>query len=306
MKVDCIKNNKINFTAGQVSLYSDFDGTYFPGKHSELEGISPERTRELKDYFDNFRPLLKDDDFHFTITSGRTLGEFQTVADLMKSKGIQMTMPDTFIAKNGADEYTRVATDSEYYNQGKFPFKYGEVNTQKREEIKNVTGWHDKIKDKLREILKKHSLEIIECESENSAKDYGQGSIMSHVRYDEFELKDGMDARSDWKVGLRKDGKLKLYTSFPYDMLHVGPRSYVYDQIKEEFEKYLEENGVKFVRTEGRDDIGSKRPTLTYVPELPDGTPLTKLYDTKKAVLEAVKNNDLVITAETAKTILKC
>lgn len=296
MKVDCI-NKQIYFTAGQVNLYSDFDGTYFPAKHSEFHNVSDEQKHSLQSYFDEFKPLLKENDLHFTITSGRTLGEFQTVSDLIRSKGIQMPMPDTFIGKNGADEYTRVATDSEYYNQGKFPFAYGTVNTQKRDDLKSLTGWNNKIKDKFREILKKHHLEIIECESENAVNDYGQKSLMAHVRYDDFELKDNMDANSEWKVGLRKDGKLKLYASFPYDMLNVGARSYVYDQIKEEFEKYLDENGVKFVREEERDIYGGNRPVLTYVPQMPDGSPLTKLYDTKKAVQDAIKNNDFVITA---------
>ena len=139
MKVDCIKNNKqIYFTAGRVNLYSDFDGTYFPAKHSEFHNVSDEQKRSLQSYFDEFKPLLKENDLHFTITSGRTLGEFQTVSDLIRSKGIQMPMPDTFIGKNGADEYTRVATDSEYYNEGKFPFSYGTVNTQKRDDLKSL------------------------------------------------------------------------------------------------------------------------------------------------------------------------
>ena len=298
MKVDCIKNNKqIYFTAGKVDLYSDFDVTYFPAKHTDLYTITPERTKQLNDYFDEFRPLLNEGDLHFTITSGRTFGEFQTVADLIKSKGIQMPLPDTFIAKNGSDEYVRVAADSEYYNKGIFPFRYETVNTQKQEDIKNATGWHGKLKDKLREILQKHYLQIIDHESENSGRDYGQKSLMTHVKYDKFELKEGIDAKSEWKVGLRKDGSLKIYASFPYDMLHVGQRSYVYDKIKEEFEEYLKENGVKFVREEERDVHGGNRPVLVYTPQMADGSPLTKLYDTKEAVKKAIKNNDLVITA---------
>ncbi len=298
MKVNCIQNSSVSFTAGKINLYSDFDGTYFPEKHSKLYDLPKEDTAKLQDYFKNFKSFLRNtnEDLTFKITTGRTFGEFQTVAELIKSKGIEMPLPEYLITKNGSDEFIKEGSDKEFYRSGKFPYNYSSPNQIKENEIKAETGWTRDLRTKMADLLKKYNFQIIEHDSENSAKDYGDKSIMKHVRYEDFELTDNMKAQSEWKAGIRNDGNLRLYVSFPYDMLNVGERQAAYKDIKDSFEKILKESKVEYIAEEYRDEIGGKRPVLEYAPKTRDGI-LDKLYDTKKAVQKAVLENDLVVTA---------
>ena len=300
MKVNCIQSSKVNFTAGKVDLYSDFDGTYLPEKHSNLYNLSEEKTTALNDYFSKFKKFLKEtkNDLNFRITTGRTFGEFQTVSELIKSKGITMPFPNSVIMKNGSDEYIKSGSEKAFYSSGKFPYDYNIPNQGKENDIKASTNWTSELKNKLKEILSKYNLQIIEHDSENSAADYGQKSLMAHVRYDDFELSDGIKPQSEWKIGLRNDGNLKIYASFPYDMLHADERKAAYKEILTAFENYLtDDKNIKFIRQEYRDKIGGNRPVVEYSPQMEDGTPLNKLYDTRKAVQKAILENDLVITA---------
>lgn len=304
MKVNCItslkSNQTVNFTAGKVDVYSDFDGTYFPEKHSRMHDLPQEDNVKLKDYFKVLKKFFNNtkDDITFKITTGRTFGEFQTISELIKSKGIEMPLPDALITKNGSDEYLKTGSDRQFYKSGQFPFSYAEPNPEKEKAIQAETGWDSSLRAKLRQILEKYNFHVIERDSENPVTDYGQKSIMAHVRYDDFELKDGLKPNSEWKVGLRNDGNLKIYVSFPYDMLHANERKAAYEEIKEAFAKYLtDERNVKYISKEYRDEIGGKRPVIEYTPQMQDGNPLSKLYDTKKAVERAIKENDFVITA---------
>ncbi len=42
--IPAVKPSKLSFTSGNVSLYSDFDATYFPSSHSKLHNISERDT----------------------------------------------------------------------------------------------------------------------------------------------------------------------------------------------------------------------------------------------------------------------
>ena len=301
-------NQNINFTAGKVDMYSDFDGTYFPEKHSNMYNLSQDRKKSLDDYFKSFKRFFTTvhDDLSFRITTGRTFGEFQTVSELIKSNGMEMPLPDALITKNGADEYLKLGSDRNFYQNGEFPFSYAKPNKEKEKAIQAETNWDSSLKAKLKQILEKYNFQVIEHDSENSAADYGQKSIMAHVRYDDFELRENMKPQSEWKAGLRNDGNLKLYVSFPYDMLHAGERKAAYEEIKQAFENYLiDEKGIKYVWKEHRDKVGGQRPVIEYAPQMKNGMPLGKLYDTKKAVEKAIKEKDLVIAAGDGKNDLE-
>ncbi len=96
--------NKINFKAGKVNVYSDFDETYCPAKHSSLHGESEnEFMKEYCSKMDKFFKSTKGD-LHFYITTGRTFGEYEAISYLLKMRGFQLPLPESFIAKNGGDE----------------------------------------------------------------------------------------------------------------------------------------------------------------------------------------------------------
>lgn len=311
--VNKTNSNQISFKAGKVDFYSDFDHTYFPGQQSAMKNTSPESHPGLVKYFDDFKKFLNNtrDGLKFHITSGRTFGEFETIAWQIKESGFKMTLPDTFIAKNGSDEHIRVCTDEDFYKNGKFPFKYDVTNKEKENEIKAATNWDGpKIKAKLKELLKEHDFRIIEHDSENSVSDYGYKSLFYHIGKDDFQLKnDGMPPQGAWIAGLRNDGNLKIYMSYPYDMDFVPERLEVSKDIRTKVDNFIDEMGAKVTIVSNDCDRNcGNRPTVVFTPRMDesyryasmskeDDLTLTKLYDTKQAVKRAIKNNDLVIVA---------
>ncbi len=288
------------FTAGKVNVYSDFDGTYFPSSHSRINNLQYGHAKWLNEYFYDFGNFLNNskDDINFKITTGRTFGEFKTIAKLLKSKGFSMPLPDALITKNGSDEYLKVNSDENFYKSCTFPFDYKKANLKKQEAIKDLTGWNGQaLRPKIYEALRKFNFKVVEFDSEHGVNDYGRKSLFSHTGYDNFMLYgDNMPPKSHWLAGLRKDGSLKYYLSFPYDMLNVSERRGAYGDIRYNISKYLKNSGVKFVMEEFCDKDGGNRPVIVISPKI-DGKPLDKLYDTKEAVRKAVINNDFVIAA---------
>jgi hypothetical protein len=231
INTNTIKRNKnqLSFKAGKVDFYSDFDHTYFPSSQSGIRSAKPEDYPGLVKYFESFKRFFNNtrEGLKFHLTSGRTFGEFETISYQTKESGFQMPLPDTFIAKNGSDEYVRVSSDDEFYRDGKFPFRYDATNKEKEEALRAETGWDGpKIKAKLREILKEHDFEIVENDTGNSVGDYGYRSFFdSMLKRDNFPLNSNtMPERSAPIAALRNDGNLKIYLSFPYDTLHVPER----------------------------------------------------------------------------------
>jgi len=310
------KNGKqISFGAGKVDVYSDFDRTYLPVSQSVARNPDPETFQKYTNYFAKFKKFLDNtrEGLKFHITSGRTFGEFETIAYQIKESGFKMPLPDTYIAKNGSDQHIRVGTDEDFYTKGKFPFKYEVTNKEKENAIKTLTNWDgQKFKAKIIELLKKHDFRIVEHDSENSVKDYGDRSLFAHVDYDKFKVDmDSLDnpPQSEWVAGLRKDGNLKIYLSYPTDMNYVSERKDVYNKIGSELSKFLTENNYKILPVSKSYDRGCGwRPVEIYTPKMDESYryaskskekdfTLTKLYDTKEAVKRAIKNNDLVIVA---------
>ena len=209
-----------------------------------------------------------------------------------------MPLPDSLIAKNGSDEYIKIGTDENYYKTDLFPFNYDKTNLQKENNINKLTAWDGKaFRQKIVETLKKYNFKIIEYDSGHSVKDYGKGSLFAHVGYDNFNLDSlNMPPRSEWAVGLRNDGNLKFYLSFPYDMLNVEERRNAYNDIKSKLLTYMDGRKVNYVIAEKREKSSNNRPVIIFEPKI-EGKALSKLYDTKEAVKRARLNNDFVIAA---------
>lgn len=298
----------LSFTAGKVHVYSDFDGTYCPARHSSLhkEGANG----YMKDYcskMDSFIKSTKGDlDMH--ITTGRTFGEFEAISHLLKMRNFYLPLPESFISKNGSDEYIKFGTDNQFYTKGEFPYRYLEPNKLKEEEIKELTNWDGlKLKDFIKNLAKRYNLNFIEADSENSVQDYGNNSLFSEGKLDSDEwkklpIKDGKIQEhkipiANFVMGSRKDGNLKVNLIFPPDYGYCPERNYIYDSFMNEIKEFLAVNKINYSMDW---DVPSKynhyRNHCNIVPKI-NGAGLTKLYDTKKALADAVKNNDIVVVA---------
>lgn len=304
--------NNISFKAGKVEFFSDFDRTYCPVSHfSLMENDIPYREfmeycNKIRDFFNNTREGLK-----FHITTGRTFGSYQTVSELIKDRGFELPLPDTFIAKNGSDEYIKLGTDEDFYKKGIFPFSYDRTNVEKEKKLKELTGWDGlKLKEKLKEILKEHDFRIVEGDAEDSVRDYGVKSLFyeGKLKYEVDKVFQGQ--KTDWVVGLRNDGNCKIFVTYPPDMDIIPERKEVLRKINEkmtDYEKSIGANKIhSYIPPKKIEDCGG-RLCQFLEPKVDDKLfkknpniyeqGLTKLYDTKEAVKTAIKNKDLVIVA---------
>lgn len=311
-------NQQKSFKAGKVRVFSDFDRTFLPASHKQF--VSTDKLITLSSVFcafRNFKDFLNKTrkDLEFTITTGRTYGEFLTMVEAAKkhremyllfkeaseilNEQVQdnvyfgMPLPDTLIVKNGSDEYIKNGTDEDFYEKGLYPFKYELTNKKKEEDIRKITGWDGpKVKKIINDAFKSRGFRIFEGDSEHSKNDYDTKSL-----YTDGKLYYEESRPDEWQVGFRKDGNLKMYIIHPRDFENTDLRQNKYQEIKNEIETKLKAENIKFKLTDENKSDG--RIAYSYEPDLQEigEEHLTKFYDTSKALKEAEKNNDLVIVA---------
>ena len=298
----------IQFMAGKVSVYSDFDGTYCPARHSSLKhGSENSFMNEYCLRFDNFLKSTEGD-LRLHITTGRTYGEFGTIMQLLKMRGYKLPLPDSFIAKNGSDEYLKKGSNTDFYEKGIFPYNYCEPNYLKEDSINRQTNWNGKkLKDFIRDLAMRYKLTIVEANSENSVSDYGKDSLFSAGKLDADEWKrlpnqsgkiqEHKTPIAKFLIGSRNDGNLKINLVFPPDYGYCPERNLIYDNFINEIKKYLSNNRTEYsMNWETPNKHNHYRNHCNIVPKINNNS-LTKLYDTKQALQNAIKNNDLVIVA---------
>ena len=229
--------NRPSFKAGKVRVFSDFDKTFLRSSHKDfVKNYDSEFVNALRENFKSFKEFLNNtrEGLKFTITTGRTFGEFLTMAEVARERKFGMPLPDTLIVKNGSDEHIRTGTDEDFYNGGEFPFKYEVTNKEKEAKIKEISGWDGpKFKKIVEDVLKSYNFRIVEADSENSVSDYGSRSMFSQgkIPYEVGKLFYGTD-KADWSIGMRKDGNLKMFFTIPADMFDVDERRNVYNDMQ--------------------------------------------------------------------------
>ena len=297
MKINKIEQSytNIGFKAGKVKVFSDFDKTFLPARHKEFARYNDKKfIDKIENYFKNFKKFLNNtrEGLNFTITTGRTFGEFLTMAEIARNRKFEMPLPDSLIVKNGSDEHLRVGTDEEFYKGGAFPFRYEITNKEKENKFKELTGWDGvKAKKIIKEVLNSFNLRIVEADSENSASDYGTRSLFSAGNLkDESKCIFDDVKQSELTAGLRRDGNLKVTVVYPTGLNHLT-RTNLIMNIASKIRSELEKNNIGFERILEHDC--KNRQVITYLPT----KKLTKHYDPAEALLKAKKNNDLVIVA---------
>lgn len=307
MKITKIANS-INFTAGKVELYTDFDGTYCPAKHSSLH--DPNANMFMNEYCDRMDKFIKstEGDLHVNITTGRTLGEYESISWLLKMRNFKLPLPETIITKNGSDRHIKNGTDDDFYNKGHFPYSFNKTYKSKECHLKELTNWDgNEIYKEVRRLADKYKIRFVEGDSENSVFDYGEKSLFSNGKLnpDEWKrlpIKNGIIQQhqvpiADYSLGSRKDGILKLHFIFSPDYGFCPERNWIYDNFMNDLKAYFSTKKVHYnIKWEPANNQNKHRISCSITPEYEHGE-LTKLYDTKEAVKKAIKNNDIVITA---------
>lgn len=307
MKINGL-GNSLSFTAGKVHVYSDFDGTYCPEKHSAMH--KPEQNPYMVDYCNKMNKFFKSTkgDLDFHITTGRTYGEFEAISWLLKIRDYRLPLPKSVITKNGSDEFVKKGSDADFYDKGKYPYDYNKPSKVKENKIKHLTNWDgEAIKQHIKSAAQKACLQFIEAESENSTRDYGNMSLFSHGKLNPDEWKklpldDGdiiehEHPKADFVLGSRKDGNLKFHLVFPPDYGYCPIRNWIYDNYMDDVRGFLADNNVKYFQSWEEPSHKNHYRRSTTITPLIEGGELTKVFDTKNVVNKAIKNNDLVIVA---------
>lgn len=301
-------DNRINFTAGKVELYTDFDGTYCPAKHSSLH--NPSKNGFMTEYCDRIDKFFKatEGDLHFNITTGRTFGEYESVSRLLKMRNFKLPFPETVITKDGSDRLVKNGTDNDFYEKGLFPYSLNNTYKAKENHIKELTNWDgDAIHREVRRLADKYKIRFVEGDTENSVFDYGERSLFSEGKLNPDEWKrlpsengnilQHQTPIADYSLGARKDGKLKLNFIFSPDYGFCPERNGIYDSFMNDLKTYFSTKNIHHhIKWEPASNSNKYRISCSITPEFEHGE-LTKLYDSKEAVKKALKNNDIVIAA---------
>lgn len=315
MKISYIQNHNINkkyisFGNGKIEVYSDFDKTYFPLSHEEMKVATPEKYPYFNEYCKRFSELLNTNKnfLNFHITTGRTLGETNTIYELIKRQGFTLPLPKTLIVKNGSDEHFKIGNDFDFYQRGIFPFDEINTNKEKEQIIRNITNWDGpKIKSKVIELLKKMGMKIVFADSEHSEFDYGVRSLFGENRlpYENGKVFNETD-KAQWISGIRQDGNLKLFLTLPPDMFDLEERKLAYNSFTKELEKFTDNIKIDVQLIHNSKECQG-RPCIVIEPSVEidkhksslknHQSGLTKVFDTREALKKAVLNNDLLIVA---------
>lgn len=271
----------ISFTAGKTTLYSDFDGTFYP--YSQNSNLKDSKTNtDANKYFSKIHSLKNNfnDKLDIKLTTGRTYGEIKDIFQKADKSGVSIPMPSSIITKNGGDEFYN--TNSQITP---FPFDKSTVNYQKRETIKNISnGWEgEKIQSKIMEILADNDLKIVSAPTNGPIEDYGVLTSQNILRN---------SPNTDIAL-MRQDGMLGFNIAFSIPNKDKG----ITHSVKKEIKDYFDKNRISSTIIEADSDFGATgMPSLTILPNV-NGAALTKTFDISKAIETAKKENDLVIIA---------
>lgn len=300
------QNQKLNFTAGKTSLYSDFDGTFMLFtqdqccKRYNLEQDSKLRNKFKSIYneFTSFKEKNKKK-FEFIITTGRNKGEFLYFIRKVFEQGLRVPLAEKLIVKNGGDIFKLSGKD--------YPYEAADI--QKRKEIHKNSNWDARqVRKIIRQVLEEQKLLITHSPSNNHIYEYGDQSL-------EFKLRALKVSGKDAYASLRDDGALDMHIAIPQNVNG--------EKIADRIAALIAANNIKAKVTYNKqDNLDAIIPhykkdykhnydyelnpgqSITVVPVI-ENSPfqrsgaLCKLYDIRKSLKQIIDkdSNDLVIVA---------
>jgi hypothetical protein len=168
------------FGNGKVRLYADFDGTYFPGRDSE---IRPKQAY-FQNYFRRFSEFAQKAGkaMDFTVTTGRSLGSFQQTLRNLWAENIPVHLPGSLIVQDGGDEVLKAPSKPEH------GFSWEGVNQTRRGGLVNMSGWDaNAVRIRLKEQLKQEKIPFQEeihgslAKGQDPAERWGEGDPVIRI-----------------------------------------------------------------------------------------------------------------------------
>ena len=182
MKIMCVNN--INFNAGKVHFYSDFDGTYLAEKDRDIK--EGKKIPELRSYAERMNKFFhsSDNQLDFHITTGRkNFDSYKRVSELFKKNNIHLPLPDSFIVANGYLEFLITNKNNDFYGSGIFP--YDETKPIKRPHRAEKSKAYN-ILSLLESTIKNNDIIII---AGNHGNDREMLNPLKYIDFKEYEEK---------------------------------------------------------------------------------------------------------------------
>ncbi|MEW5821204.1 MAG: hypothetical protein AB1782_13510 [Cyanobacteriota bacterium] len=285
-------NDNVSFGQSKVHLWFDSDGTYFPDADQNIlkpEKHNSENFKQLRKAFESLNQFIKKftDEVELNITTGRNRGEYRHYLNLLKQSGLDWVVPSRLVIKNGGDVFlkSKNAPNPDNKLESDWP-SVNHVDQKKIQEINKITNWDSSyIKSVILETLEEWDFPIVVAPS--GYGDYGSKSYLHfwNLVNERFN--------NPWVAFVRQDGDLSSYIGLPPNNAAKGVQDSIIEAIKNKLDSRKISYDLTFV---DHDPENSNGPSIIIKPKI-NNKPLDKVYDVKKALERAIKENDLVIVA---------
>lgn len=287
MKISGCTNLNLNFKqpafkAGKTTLYTDFDGTYFPFSQDSIiyeDKFVIKSANNMYSALEEFKETAKEK-FSTIITTGRSRLEMKTVLEDLDYADVSVLKPDGYIFRDGTDEiYINNDTDSEET-----------VNPDFIKDLKKLTGITKKINKNITTIRSKTNKNI------HNDCFYSLEALFKEIPAEQQKEYVSFVAENDKMIEM----------VFPPD---IDTAEYE-EKIKQYYEgnetpvsivSYKNDKNfwVPVYNEEAKNGYDIKPGNVILIKYMKDGIVPDKLNQPKKAVKDIVENNsnDLIIVA---------
>lgn len=200
----------------KTTLYTDFDGTYFPFKRDDVSIKNADKFSKMYLPFDTFKK--SDDEFKVVVTTGRSANDFLHTQEIIQNAGLDYCLPDGLISANGANSFLINKNDGKIRLLDITKFDDA-LNIDTTEEIKSVIN------------ACAPDVFVTKCKINGKKETYGKYS--SEYKLDMADEKDRLKYAS-----IARDGK--------YNAEIVLSDAVDDDLIFENIKKFIDDNSLPF------------------------------------------------------------
>lgn len=271
--------SNVSFAAGKTKLVTDMGGTLQP--FSEEKILNPYNTEldgAFNKFYSQFRALCKKagDKFHLTITTSQSKQDFDSFLTKTLKKRLNFLLPEKLITKDGT--FLRVS-----------PREFHQSET-KVAQVTAASGWvKSQVFNDLKPIINSINpkISVLEHQGEKLPEDF-----LKNQKDNNYIVLQKDDLDFEVRLFLPKDAESrnlmkKLGEHFEDKAINIEVKKRCSEKLK-----------LLVFKDNGTVELESSH-VITLQPKFDEDNPLSKLYDTRKQVLQNIEenNHDLVIVA---------
>ncbi len=285
-------NTNLTFKAGKTTIYSDFDGTYMPYSHSSI--CSDEKNFPRENFHQTFSEMARffdtgKENTELVITTGRNIHKFEAFLNHIRRHNETIPLPEKVIISNGGDIYQLKNNKTFFETQSPLQATNDNIfNNNKLNDLKHRSYWNpDTIKNRIINFFKNKGFDVFDSPVNEFSDSY------PHTISEELNNRN-YNHNSSMFASIQDDGKTGFYIALNKD---ISSNSRWFENLKGDLYRDLSDQICTIIAKTHDSECG-KGTSFRILPKV-NQRPLDKLYDTKKAIEEIIKqnSNDLVIIA---------